>query len=171
MRVIGSLVLALYFSYSALAAVDVTCIGGDCLTQGWRWRHTETFAHGRVECMGKDCRTIGWYGTSVTGEYFESYCAFLGCWVQGWEVVNYSGQTVAQAWCHRGGVEGESDCLTYGWTVHPPGWPNQVLLSIHCIQNDCRKNGWEILERGRVFPQRAHCKPGGCLTEGWYLYH
>ena len=168
MRVLWSLFLVtgVWFSHSALGAIDVSCIADSCLTEGWRLQDTNSLARGIVECMDGDCNANGWYETGFGGQTFEIYCAPRGCWVQGWEAEDRYGRLVASAQC-RSGAEGETDCLTYGWTVRQN---NSVVARMTCINNNCRENGWEISVRGRS-PQVARCKPGGCFVEGWRLFY
>ncbi|MCB0364537.1 MAG: hypothetical protein H6624_06245 [Bdellovibrionaceae bacterium] len=153
-------------AWSAQASIDVSCVAQDCFTEGWRMRDTKSLARASVECVDFDCRNKGWYETGFSGQTYLNRCLGGGCWVEGWEAVDLNGRVLAWATCHQG-QEGESDCLTYGWTVRQV---NGTTARLTCIDNNCRDKGWEIHLRGGA-PQSVICKPGGCFVEGWRLYY
>jgi hypothetical protein len=163
-----SLIVGVGWTTSARASMDVTCVHDDCLTYGWKIRDTKSLGRGFVECVDEDCKKKGWYETSMSGQTFLNECARGGCWVEGWDAVDRAGRLLASARCLSGGPEHpESDCLSFGWTVRQA---NGMVANISCLEHNCREKGWEITLRGAP-PQLAHCKPGGCFTEGWRLYY
>ena len=172
LSVIGSLALrvglclvGLCLSQSVFAAIEVTCLWGDCQTFGWNLRHESSLAQGQVRCMYEDCQTFGWHEFSFDGQVFKNYCEPGGCWVEGWSATDRKGRRVAKAMCHAGD-EGQTDCLTYGWTVYRR---RAIAAHVTCIENDCRRQGWKISAPYGP-PQYALCKRDGCFVQGWYLY-
>lgn len=155
------ILVSLGFTISAQAAMDVTCVDGDCLTYGWDIADMASGRQSTIRCTDNDCVTAGWVGAINERPTGEIICKPRGCFSEGWRMFAINGAQTGEVVCRRG-YGGVQDCLSYGWDT----FTATMRYPTVCINDDCQNRGWESVAPG--YPaQVIRCKMGGCFNSGW----
>lgn len=156
-------VLAVFFSLSSFAFVDVICWDKDCLKNGYTKMDHSTGKYLDFQCYNEGCEKSGWIVGGTAGLSIFSMCRNGGCFKEGWfEALRSNPVPFMDVICESG--EAGQDCLKYGWTAYH----RQTGLEYYtrCTGNDCRKNGWvTVIKNGWV--QQSVCNNNDCFHSGW----
>lgn len=152
------LVLVVWFQFSAIAAVDINCIDGDCLTYGWNSLDTVGNGAIRTTCIDSDCRTKGWIEESGVFGSKKTLCHKNNCFQYGWDTYGIkTNKKYGRIRCNQG------NCHKHGWSdLRPPMFVTQVK----CILEDCARYGWDVFYNGRIM-QTIRCKGEQCFKLGY----
>jgi hypothetical protein len=75
------LFVLLFTSTLSLAAADVSCWNGDCLTHGWTWTHSSGVTNDYA-CYRDGCKKSGWF-IQGAGRSTYTQCKAEGCFNEG----------------------------------------------------------------------------------------
>jgi hypothetical protein len=155
-------VLSIMVSGTAVSAVDVDCLFGNCLKEGWRLSAWSGGYRGETECIEETCEFSGWIYRDNRNYHTRVDCQGEGCFVTGAiETDLNTGEVLMESVCAN------DDCLKYGWSNY---LPNDQVLTAYCLQRNCAEVGWEIFSpKGMI--SRAVCKLNDCFGVGWTIYN
>ena len=166
------LMILLLNPVNAKADMDVTCLGGDCLSHGWDIFDQFNGQRGRVMCSKEKshtggCLQDGWKYAQNSRILSHVECLPGGCFNEGWiEYDMFTGEYVAEGRCFVD-EDGWGDCLSIGWKINIR---NGNEFHTHCRDEDCRKWGWNVYVNRREV-QTVRCKKNGCFRQGWTLFN
>ncbi len=165
-------VCALFFAVLGAASfaqanINITCLGSDCLTQGWEVYDELKDESLSVVCRNSNCSTDGWTGVFKEVAQDVTQCKGGNCFKYGWSIYdNANNQLKMDVTCRLDSF-GVSDCLRSGWDIRD--YQNRMAQTSYCLNGDCRNIGWDVYTPG--YPIIAtRCKFGGCFQVGWISY-
>lgn len=160
----GILLSILTLSTHAQAKMDVVCLKGSCLTQGWSGQAENGYWF-ELRCTENDCANKGWRTRDSKGNNVVTECLGAGCFKDGFKDSNfYNPREYAMNLCQSKDENSTPDCMKYGWTSQS-GYRRSVTT---CRSQNCATQGWMIQTDGQS-DLIAFCKNGHCFENGWIV--